>query len=160
MEVRIRSGFREDLPDVLQLIRELAEYEKAPGEVEVTLQDLERDGFGDHPVFRFFIAEVDGKIQGMALYYVKYSTWKGRCIFLEDIIVRQDFRRLRIGRQLFEAVIGVAKDMRVRRLEWQVLDWNTPAIKFYEKYQAEFLKEWVSCRLVEKQIRAFSHESI
>ncbi len=153
MQVKVRKGFKGDLPDVLRLIQELAAYEKAPNEVEVTLQDLEYDGFGENAIFKFFVAEVEGKIQGMALYYIKYSTWKGKCIFLEDIIVREEFRRLQIGKQLFDAVLKAAKESKVRRVEWQVLDWNTPAIKFYEKYKAEFLKEWVSCRLVENRIK-------
>lgn len=155
MEVKIRKGFREDVPEILRLIKELATYERAPLDVEITVEDLERDGFGDQPIFRFFVAELEGKICGMALYYIKYSTWKGRCLFLEDIIVREEFRRHKIGKKLFEAVVAVAKEMKVRRVEWQVLDWNEPAIRFYEKYKAEFLKEWVSCRLTEKQIREF-----
>ena len=143
MDVRIRKGFKEDLPEVLRLIRELAAFEKAPDEVSITLADLEHDGFGEDAIFKFFVAEVDGKIQGMALYYIKYSTWKGKCIFLEDIIVSDQFRRLQIGKQLFEAVLKVAKEQKVRRVEWQVLDWNKPAIKIYEKKQAEVFKERV-----------------
>ena len=155
MEITIRSGYKEDLPAVLGLVKELAVFEKAPNDVVVTLEDMERDGFGDDPIFRFFVAEAEGKVVGMALYYIKYSTWKGKCVFLEDIIVTDKFRRYKIGRQLFEAVVKAAKKLKVKRVEWQVLDWNTAAIKFYENYDAQFLKEWLSCRLTEEQIQNF-----
>ena len=152
MQFNIRKGYKEDLPAVLGLVKELATFEKAPNDVVVSLEDMERDGFGDNPIFKFYVAETEGKIVGMALYYVKYSTWKGRCVFLEDIIVTDKYRRYKIGQQLFEAVVKAAKKLKVRRVEWQVLDWNTPAIRFYEKYDAHFLKEWLSCRLTEEQI--------
>jgi GNAT superfamily N-acetyltransferase len=155
MEIKIRKGYKEDLPAVLGLIQELAAYEKAPQDVEITLEDLEEDGFGERPIFRFFVAEADHRIVGMALYYIKYSTWKGKCVFLEDIIVTESFRRFQIGRKLFNEVVKAAKQLRVRRVEWQVLDWNEPAIKFYEKYDSQFMKEWISCRLTEEQINAF-----
>jgi GNAT superfamily N-acetyltransferase len=155
MEIKVRKGYKEDLPAVLGLIRELAAYERAPDEVEVTIEDLEEDGFGERPFFRFFIAEVDGVISGMALYYIKYSTWKGKCFFLEDIIVTQKFRRSGVGKLLFEEVMKAAKLARVRRVEWQVLNWNDPAIKFYEKYNTLFMDEWMSCRMTEEQINEF-----
>jgi GNAT superfamily N-acetyltransferase len=156
MEIKVRKGYKEDLPAVLSLVKELAAYEKAPDDVVVTLDDMERDGFGDNSIFKFYVAEIDGVIAGMALYYVKYSTWKGRCIFLEDIIVREQYRRYKLGQKLFNEIIKAAKKMKARRIEWQVLDWNTPAIKFYEKYDAQFLKEWVNCRLTEEQINNFN----
>jgi GNAT superfamily N-acetyltransferase len=155
MEIKIRKGYKEDLPSVLGLIRELATFEKAPNDVVVSLADMEEDGFGDRPIFKFFVAEVDHVIVGMALYYIKYSTWKGKCVFLEDIIVTEKFRRFRIGKQLFEEVVKAAKRLKARRVEWQVLDWNEPAIRFYEKYDTVFLKEWLSCRLTEEQIQLF-----
>lgn len=158
MSINIRRGFKEDLPEVLRLIKELAVYEKAPDEVIITLHDLERDAFGEDPIFRFIIAEENGEVLGMALYYTKYSTWKGRCLFLEDIIVGEKHRNKGIGTLLFEMVIKSAWEMKARRIEWQVLDWNTPAIKFYEKYNAVFMKEWINCRLTEDQIKA--HEGI
>ncbi len=157
MEIKVRKGYKEDLPAVLSLVKELAAYEKAPDDVVVTLDDMERDGFGDNSIFKFYVAEIDGVIAGMALYYVKYSTWKGRCIFLEDIIVREQYRRYKLGQKLFNEIIKAAKKMKARRIEWQVLDWNTPAIKFYEKYDAQFLKEWVNCRLTEEQINNFNY---
>lgn len=149
----IREGRKEDLPAVLALIKELAEYEKAPQEVEVTVKEMEETGFGKNPVFRFFVAETEEKIIGIALYYVKYSTWKGPCIFLEDIIVTQAERRKGIGAKLFEKVIAVAKEMKARRLEWQVLEWNQPAIHFYKKYNAQFNGEWLNGKLVYKQLQ-------
>lgn len=155
MQITIRPGYKEDLSSVLGLVKELATFEKAPNDVEVSIEDMERDGFGDDPIFKFFVAEAEGKIVGMALYYIKYSTWKGKCVFLEDIIVTESYRRYKIGQQLFEAVVKAAKKLKVRRVEWQVLDWNAPAIKFYEKYDSLFLKEWLSCRLTEEQINNF-----
>ena len=155
MEVTIRRGRRDDLPSVLGLIKELAEYERAPQEVVVTLEDLERDGFGENPVFGFFVAEAGDKIVGMALYYVKYSTWKGKCIFLEDIIVNEKYRRNNIGKKLFDEVVKVSKDMHVRRMEWQVLEWNDPAIQFYKKLSANFDGEWINCKLVYDQIQSY-----
>lgn len=158
MEINIRKGYKEDLPAVLGLIHELAAFEREPEAVVVTLEDMENDGFGEKPVFKFLVAEADGKLVGMALYYIKYSTWKGKCVFLEDLIVTEKYRRFKIGKQLFEAVVMAAKKMKARRLEWQVLDWNTPAIGFYKNYDTEFLKEWMSCRLNEEQIADFKSE--
>lgn len=155
MEVTVRKGTREDLPSVLGLIRELAEYERAADEVVVTLEDLERDGFGEYPVFGFFVAETDDKVVGMALYYVKYSTWKGRCIFLEDIIVNEKHRRNNIGKRLFDEVVKVSKEMHVRRMEWQVLEWNASAIAFYKKLNANFDNEWINCKLVYDQLQGY-----
>ncbi len=152
MDVIIRKGYKQDIPAVLGLVKELAEYERSPKEVVVTVEDMERDGFGDKPVFKFFVAEAGGEVAGMALYYIKYSTWKGKCVFLDDIVVTEKHRRSGIGKKLFEAVIMETKKLKAKRLEWQVLDWNTPAIKFYENYRSQFLKEWVSCRLTDEQM--------
>ncbi len=152
MDIKIRKGYKEDLVAVLALVKELATFERAPNDVVVTLEDMENDGFGDNPIFKFYVAEADGKVVGMALYYIKYSTWKGKCIFLEDIYVTEKYRRFKIGQKLFEAVVKKAKELKVRRVEWQVLDWNTPAIKFYEGYDALFMKEWLNCRLTEEGI--------
>ncbi|MCC6689901.1 MAG: GNAT family N-acetyltransferase [Bacteroidia bacterium] len=158
MNVVIRNGFKEDLPAVLSLIKELAEYEKEPHEVVVSLQEMEHDGFGENPVFRFFVAEADGRIIGMALYFVKYSTWKGKCVYLDDIIITQSYRRKGIGKLLFEAVVKATKNLRARRLEWQVLDWNKPAIAFYKNYDARFMQEWLSCRLTEEELKKINTE--
>lgn len=155
MEILIRKGLKTDLPQVLNLVKELAAYEKAPDEVAVTIGEMEQDGFGENQIYKFFVAEAENKIIGISLYYVKYSTWKGKCVFLEDIIVTESFRKHGIGKKLFDEVVKVAKEMKVRRLEWQVLEWNEPAIKFYEKLNSNFDGEWVNCKLVEEQIREY-----
>ncbi|MGZ4055677.1 MAG: N-acetyltransferase family protein [Bacteroidia bacterium] len=155
MEIVIRKGIKKDLPEVLNLVKELAIYEKAPDEVTVTVEEMERDGFGENPVFQFFVAETEDKIVGISLYYIKYSTWKGKCIFLEDIIVNEPFRKFGIGKKLFDEVVKAAKEMKVERLEWQVLEWNEPAIKFYEKLNSNFDKEWINCKLTGEQISSW-----
>src|SRR5688500_4709971 len=111
MGFKVRKGTKQDLPAVLNLIKELAAYEKATGEVINNIEEMERDGFGTHPAFHFFIAEINGDVAGMALYYIKYSTWKGKCIFLEDIIVSEKFRGKKLGKELFEAVVKVSKEL-------------------------------------------------
>ncbi|MES2284858.1 MAG: GNAT family N-acetyltransferase [Bacteroidota bacterium] len=152
MTISVRKGLKSDLSAALGLIKELALYEKAPDEVIVTIEDMERDGFGENPVFNFFVAELDRKIVGISLYYVKYSTWKGKCIFLEDIIVTEQYRKHGIGKKLFDEVVKVSKELNVQRLEWQVLDWNEPAIRFYEKINSNLDKEWINCKLTKEQI--------
>jgi GNAT superfamily N-acetyltransferase len=155
MNVTIRKGLKSDIPQVLELVKELAAYEKAPDEVAVTIEEMELDGFGETPIFQFFLAEVDGKTVGVALYYIKYSTWKGKCVFLEDIIVTEEYRKYGIGKKLFDEVVKVAKEMGARRMEWQVLEWNEPAIKFYEKLNSHFDSEWLNCKLSEEQIQEY-----
>lgn len=149
MKIKVRKARKKDVPSILALIRELALYEKAPKEVKVTVKELEKDGFGKTKIFDCFVAETtQNKITGIALYYIKYSTWKGKCIYLDDIIVTESLRGKGIGKQLFEEVIRVAKKMKVRKLEWQVLEWNKPAINFYKKYSTIFDNEWINCKLV------------
>lgn len=155
MDISIKKGVKSDLPQVLELIKELATYEKAPDEVIVTLEELERDGFGENPIFNFFVAENENKIVGIALYYIKYSTWKGKCVFLEDIIVTETFRKYGIGKKLFDNVVKVAKEMNAPRMEWQVLEWNDPAINFYKKLNSTFDNEWINCKLVGDQIQNY-----
>ena len=155
MEIKVRKGMQEDIPAVLKLIKELATYEKAPNEVTNNLEDMERDGFGTHPFFHFFIAETQDKVAGMALYYIKYSTWKGKCVFLEDLIVTEKFRGKKIGEKLFEAVARECKELKVKRMEWQVLNWNEPAINFYKKFNADLDEEWINGKLVYDQIQKF-----
>ncbi|MFN5182637.1 MAG: GNAT family N-acetyltransferase [Bacteroidota bacterium] len=152
MNLLIRKGIESDLPRVLELIKELAVYEKAPDEVVVTNEEMINWGFGKEKVFDFFVAEVDGFIQGIALYYYKYSTWKGKCMFLEDIIVTETLRGKGIGKKLFDEVVAIAKEKKVRRLEWQVLDWNTPAINFYKKYGSHLDPEWINCKLTDEDL--------
>jgi len=152
MTISVRKGVKSDLSAALELIKELALYENAPDEVIVTIEDMERDGFGEDPVFYFFVAEVEGEIVGISLYYVKYSTWKGKCIFLEDIIVTEQYRKQGVGKKLFDEVVKVSKEKNVQRLEWQVLEWNEPAIRFYEKINSNLDKEWINCKLTKEQI--------
>jgi GNAT superfamily N-acetyltransferase len=149
----IRRGKKEDLPQVLGLVKELAIYEKAPNEVEVTVAQMEEWGFGADKIFDFFVLEKEGKIIGIALYYYKYSTWKGKCLFLEDIIVTESERKHGYGKQLFDAVVQVAKKDKVKRMEWQVLDWNEPAIKFYKKTPTTFDAAWINCKLTYEELQ-------
>lgn len=155
IDIKIRKGLETDLEQVLGLVKELAIYEKAPNEVEVTIEEMHNWGFGNDKVFEFFVAEHEHKIIGIALYYYKYSTWKGKCLFLEDIIVTEAYRRYGLGSKLFNEVALVAKQQQVRRMEWQVLDWNEPAINFYKKYQAHLDGEWINGKLTHQQLQSF-----
>lgn len=148
MSVLIRKAERSDCPRLMELIRELAEYEKAPDEVTVTLKHFEESGFGLHPVWWAFVAEVDGQVEGFALYYIRYSTWKGQRMYLEDILVTEKMRGKKLGKLLFDALIAEGKEKKFSALVWQVLDWNEPAINFYRKYyNATISKEWWNCSL-------------
>ena len=138
----VRKGEKKDMPAVLDLIKELAIYEKEPNAVVVTVSDLVRDGFSDNPLFYTFIAEVEGQIIGMALYYYRYSTWKGKTIHLEDLIVKENRRGTGAGYALYTEIMKQGKKDNVRRIEWNVLDWNTPAIDFYNKSGAKLLEDW------------------
>jgi GNAT superfamily N-acetyltransferase len=155
IDIKIRKGVEADLDQVLGLVKELAAYEKAPNEVEVTIEEMHNWGFGKDKVFEFFVAEHEHKIIGIALYYYKYSTWKGKCLFLEDIIVTETYRRYGLGSKLFNEVALVAKQQQVRRMEWQVLDWNEPAINFYKKYSAHLDGEWINGKLSHTQLQTF-----
>lgn len=155
MKISTRKATKSDIPDILSLIQELACYEKAPQEVTITKSDLETDGFGTNPLFEAILAEADGIVAGMAFYFISYSTWKGKCIFLEDIIVKMEYRQKGIGGILFEKVINKAKEFGAKRLQWQVLEWNSPAIDFYKKYNANLDPEWLNCKLTEEQIKLF-----
>jgi len=143
--ITIRDGRKEDVPRVLELIRELAHYEKADDEVENTVARLEEDGFGDTPLYFVMVAELDGAIIGMSLCYFRYSTWKGKSLFMEDIIVSEAARGKGAGAKLFEATLAKARHTGSTQVCWQVLDWNQPAINFYKKYNATFDKEWLNC---------------
>ena len=153
--MNIRKGTIEDMSAVLDLIKELATFEKEPNAVVVSVSDLERDGFGESPLFYTFIAEKNNEIVGMALYYYRYSTWKGRTIHLEDLIVKEKMRGSGLGFELYTAVIAQGKSDCVRRIAWNVLDWNTPAIEFYEKSGAKVFKDWLVAQMDEKGINAF-----
>lgn len=147
-DVTVRKGTLDDIPRTLDLIRELAEYENAAGEVEASVGELARWGFGSEKFFDFFVAEKNGVVIGIALYYFKYSTWKGKCLYLEDLIVQEDERSRGTGTLLMNEILRVARELKLRRIEWQVLNWNEPAIRFYKKYNASFDGEWLNCRLV------------
>ena len=143
----IRKGTKQDLPSVLDLINELALFEKAPEQVINTVNDMEKDGFGKNPVFTFYVAELNNTIVGIAVYFVKYSTWKGKGLYLDDLFVTEKFRGKGIGKKLFDIIIEEAKNINAKQLHWQVLDWNTPAINFYKKYGATVDAEWLDCKL-------------
>ena len=143
----IRRTVKEDCPNLLELIKELALYEKAPLEVTVTLEHFEQSGFGINPVWWAFVAEEDGIILGFALYYIRYSTWKGQRMYLEDILVTEQARGKGIGKLLMDQLIIEAKEKNYSGIVWQVLDWNEPAINFYKKYNANFDAEWVNCSI-------------
>jgi L-amino acid N-acyltransferase YncA len=147
MSIIIRRATKEDCPRLLELVKELAEYEKAPNEVTVTLEHFTESGFGSNPVWWAFCAEENGIVQGFALYYIRYSTWKGQAMYLEDILVTESMRGKGMGKLLFDRLIVEAKEKGFRRMVWQVLEWNEPAINFYKKYGANFDAEWVNCSI-------------
>ncbi|MCL2413071.1 MAG: GNAT family N-acetyltransferase [Bacteroidales bacterium] len=143
--VTIRRALKSDCPRLLELIRELAIYEKAPDEVTVTLQHFEESGFGKQPVWWAFVAEVEDVVVGFALYYIRYSTWKGQRMYLEDIVVTESMRGKGLGSALFERLLEEMREKKLNGIVWQVLDWNESAINFYKKYNASFDYEWVNC---------------
>ncbi len=147
MSITIRPAVRNDCPRLLELIRELAEYERALHEVEVSPDHFEESGFGPSPVWWGIVAEVDKVIVGFALYYIRYSTWKGQRLYLEDIVVTEQFRRCGIGKMLFDAVLDDARKKNLNGVLWQVLEWNEPAINFYNKYSPTFNQEWITCTI-------------
>ncbi|MEH3114260.1 GNAT family N-acetyltransferase [Pedobacter terrae] len=155
MEFNIRFATAEDCPRILELINELAVYERAPDEVTVTLDQFIDAGFGKNPVWKAYVAEVDHTIVGFALYYTRYSTWKGCRLYLEDFIVTEEFRGKGLGKILFEKVIEEAKTGNYSGMVWQVLDWNEPAINFYHKYKAQLESGWINASLSTEQIKAF-----
>lgn len=152
----VRKGLKEDMPAVLELIKELAVFEKEPDAVVVTVDELERDGFGENPLFNTFVAEIEGEIVGMALFYYRYSTWKGKTIHLEDLIVKQEKRGTGAGSALYKEVLRFAKQEGVRRAEWAVLNWNTHAIQFYERSGATILQDWLTVQMHEEGITKFT----
>ena len=143
--ITLRRAIKEDCKRLLELIQELADYEKAPDEVVVNLAHFEESGFGENPVWWAFVAQDDNLVvQGFALYYIRYSTWKGQCIYLEDLLVTESSRGKGIGKLLFEEVMEETKKRGFKRMCWQVLDWNEPAINFYKKFNATLDPEWMN----------------
>jgi GNAT superfamily N-acetyltransferase len=144
----IRRAIKEDCKRLMELVYELAVYEKAPEEITATLDHFEESGFGTNPVWWAFVAEVNGTIHGFALYYIRYSTWKGQRMYLEDILVSEQFRGKQIGKLLFDTLIEEAKEKKFSGIVWQVLEWNEPAINFYKKYEGVTIdKEWLNCSI-------------
>lgn len=154
MSITVRKAIKEDCPRLLELVKELALYERAPQEVTVTAEHFEESGFGSNPVWWAFVAEAPspsgegrGEILGFALYYIRYSTWKGQAMYLEDILVTEAARGKGIGKLLLDRLIVETKEKGFKRIVWQVLEWNEPAINFYKKYNADFDGEWVNCSI-------------
>ncbi len=143
----IRQGTPDDVGAVLQLIKELAAYEKALEEVQINKAQLLADGFGEKPLFGLLVVEVEQTIVGFALYFYRYSTWKGKLLYLEDLYLKPEARQQQLGTRLFEALTQIARKEKCQRIVWQVLEWNEPAIKFYEKIGAKFDGEWVNAYL-------------
>ena len=155
MKISIREAKIEDMNAVLNLIKELAVFEKEPEAVEVTEEDLKRDGFGSSPKFHCFVAEVENKIEGIALVYKRYSTWKGSVLHLEDLIVSKSMRGHNLGTLLLDEVIKYGNQLGVKRISWEVIDWNQSAIEFYEKKGANVMRDWDVVQLDEKGIKAY-----
>ena len=155
MNYSIRKATKADMPAVLELIKELADFENESDAVTVTVETLEKEGFGEDPLFQVFVAEVEGKIEGMALFYHRFSTWKGRTVHLEDLIVRKEKRGTGLGSALYKEVIKYAQEQGLRRVEWVVADWNQHAIDFYERSGATLQKEWHTVQMGDAEIRNF-----
>jgi len=155
MGLDIRDAVESDCKRMLELIHELAVYEKAPDEVTVTLAHFIDAGFGKNPVWKAFVAEVDGHVEGFALFYVRYSTWKGCRLYLEDFIVTEKMRGQGIGKILFEKTVKYSKEQNFSGMVWQVLDWNEPAINFYNKYNAGLENGWLNASLSKEQIQEY-----
>lgn len=140
--MKVRQAIKEDMPQVLDLIKELAIFENEPDVVDVTVTDLKHEGFGENPLFTCFVAEQDNEILGAALIYYRFSTWKGRTLHLEDLIVKEANRGTGIGEALYKRVMKLANDQGLKRVAWDVLDWNTGAIRFYERSGAKLMQDW------------------
>ena len=151
----IRRATEKDISQIYDLIVELAVYEKAESEVSTTPEQMAIDGFGEKPSFGAIVAEQDDKIIGFSLFYIRYSTWKGRCLYLEDFLVNEEYRGEGIGKLLFEATILEAKKQNTNMMTWQVLDWNTPAIKFYEQWEATLDGEWINGKFYQDYLNSY-----
>lgn len=148
----IRKATAADCPELLELVNELARYERAPDEVTVSLDEFVDAGFGVCPIWEAFVAEVDGRIVGMSLFYIRYSTWKGRRLYLEDIVVTEHMRGKGLGKLLFDETWELCRTRKYSGMVWQVLEWNEPAIRFYKKYGATFDSEWVNVSIADETV--------
>ncbi|WP_347924237.1 GNAT family N-acetyltransferase [Pontimicrobium sp. SW4] len=155
MKFTIRDAAKSDMPSVLGLIKELAEFEKEADAVEVTIDDLQKDGFGDNPAFKCFVAVVDNQVHGTAIVYNRFSTWKGKIIHLEDLVVSQKMRGHGIGTALLDKVVMYGHELGVKRINWEVINWNEGAIKLYEAKGAKILRDWDVVHLDENGIKNY-----
>lgn len=155
MNYSIRTANREDMPQVLNLIKELALFEKEKNAVEVTVEDLQKDGFGPNPAFKCFIADINNNVEGIALVYNRYSTWKGKIIHLEDLIVSEKYRGAGLGTALLNEVVKYANSLNAKRINWEVIDWNEPAIAFYESKGANVMRDWDVVQMDENAIKNY-----
>lgn len=160
MNFNLRAAKKTDMPDVLRLIQQLADYEKEPDAVVVTVEDLVDKGFGENKIFHCYVTEVDGEIRGMALFYFRYSTWKGKSVHLEDLIVEEAFRGKGLGMALYKKVIEFGAEHKVKRIEWTVLDWNQSAIEFYKSTGATVMEDWYLVQFDEQAYLKFLNEKI
>ena len=154
MNINIRFAAAADARNILNMIKELAEYEKAPNEVSNTVEMMLQDGFSDNPIFKCFVAEENETMVGIALFYFAYSTWKGKYLYLDDLIVTEKYRQHGVGKMLFDKVIQFAASNNCNQMRWHVLNWNTPAINFYKKYNASLDPEWITGKLTREQINS------
>jgi GNAT superfamily N-acetyltransferase len=150
--MNIRQGEEKDLKRVMELIQELAHYEKAPHDVTLTLEQLRNDGFGTRKLFDFIVADVDGELVGMAFYFFRYSTWKGKFLYLEDFIITESYRNRGIGSRMFQNIMRKALEEHCVGMCWQVLDWNTPALKFYQKFNTSLDPSWINGSLSREEM--------
>jgi GNAT superfamily N-acetyltransferase len=152
MKITVRAAKKTDVPAIYDLVKQLAEFEKSPGAVINTVDAMIKDGFGKDKIFYSFVAETDNKIIGMAVFYFAYSTWKGKHVYLDDLIVNEKYRRSGAGKILFDAVYQFAKEHNASQLRWHVLDWNEPAINFYKKYPVTFDPTWITCKIEKENL--------
>ncbi|WP_375238407.1 GNAT family N-acetyltransferase [Aurantibacter sp.] len=155
MDFEIRMASKNDMPQVLDLIQELAEFEKEPNAVFVSVEELQHNGFGANPIFKCFVATYKKNIIGIALTYIRYSTWKGKTLHLEDLVVKEAYRGSGLGSKLLDEVVKLGKQLKVRRVSWEVLDWNAPAINFYKSRGAKILEDWHLVQLDEQGIQKY-----